>query len=735
MQLATYISLLRRCGITRNLLEGMRLHNDIVNGGHEQDCNVGNRLVQMYGECGSLESANDVFVRMPERDIFSWTIMIKVFTENDKPGEGLQMFQQMEQEGTIANNVSFITILSGCISQAAVKEGKRLHSRIVTMAWDIDVVVSTSLINMYNKCECVDDSWKVFDKMAERNEVSWNVMITGCIRIRMCEAALELFKQMQSEGYLPTKITFVSILKADGDNLMTHFKECKRIHACISSGGTGYDVVVGTVLVNMYAKVGDIDEVRRVFEMISEPNAVSWNTMIVANLELGHGNEALKLFQQMLLEGNILDRFNLASVLAACASQDALAQGRNLHALIVGSQLVSDLIVGNSLINLYGKCGRLEDAYMLFVWMPCRDIVSYNSLLSALVQQEHNEDALKLFQQMRLEGVMPDEVSLATVLSSCAYEETFAEGVRMHAIIRAGELSSDNFLSTSLVSMYGKSSDLESAAKVLDMTDTRDVVIWTAMISSCAQHGLTERAFSLYQQMQVEGVIPNKATVTSVLDACASQTDLNEGNRIHSCILAHDMVSQVSVGNAVINMYTKCGNLKEAWNVFKEMPRRDVVTWTAIIAGHARLGHGMEAHELFQDMHNENILPNKVTFINIIDACSHAGLVDEACYYFTSISEDYGIVRTAEHYNCMVDVLGRAGRLCEGEMLILCMPFSPLALLWLTLLSACKCHMDVELANRAADRVFGLDPESIVPYALLSSIYATLGEWEEVSRL
>lgn len=729
-----YASLLRRCDGAKSLLEGMRVHNSIVSSGHEQDCTLGNHLVQMYGQCGSLENANDVFVHMHEHNIFSWTIMIKILTENYHAFEGLLKFQQMVQEGTIPNHVSFITIVSGCASQTALGEGKRMHVRIVARSFDDDIVVSSALVDMYNKCESVEDSWKVFEKMAVRNVVSWNSIIGAYVGIGKCEVAMELFKQMQSEGVLPTKITFASILGAC-DNYLAHTDECKRMHACISGSGMGSDVVVGTTLVNVYAKLGCLEEASKTFEMMPKPNAVSWNAIIGANIQFGQVKEALILFQQMQQEGNLPNRFTFASILPACASREAVAQGLQMHALVVGCNLESDVVVGNALINMYKKCSRLEDACMLFMVMPWQDVVSWNSLLAALVQHEQTEDALQLFQQMLLTGFMPDKVSLATVLSACACEMALAAGRRIHVTIIARGFSSDHFLSTSLMNMYGKSSDLESALKIFDETDERDVVVWTAMISLCAQLGLGGNALQLYQQMRLEGVIPNKATVMSVLDVCASQAALAEGKRIRSRILAHDLVSQISVRNALINMYTKCGNLKEAWDVFKEMPKRDVVTWTAMMAGHARLGHGKEAHQLFQEMKVEHCVPNKVTFINIIDACSHAGLVDEAYYFFASMSKDYGITPAAEHYNCMVDLLGRAGRLCEGEALINRMSFSPPALLWLTLLSACRVHTDVELGKRAAYCLFRLEPQSDVPHALLANIYAALGEWMEVSRL
>ncbi|KAH8961248.1 hypothetical protein BDL97_05G040900 [Sphagnum fallax] len=389
-------------------------------------------------------------------------------------------------------------------------------------------------------------------------------------------------------------------------------------------------------------------------------NVVSWNAMMAGYITQGNEGEALKLLDQMHLEGIKLDKATFLSILNACANPDALVQGKKIHALIIKAGLESDTVILNALISMYGKCGSAVSARQVFDRMHQRDVFSW----------------------------------------------------------------------TTLISVYWKCGSKEDACQVFNQMPVRNVVSWTAMISGSAQQGYAEDALDLFQQMQQEGVKPNKVTFISVLNACASLSALEEGKKLHDLIVKAGLQPDVSVGNALISMYSKCGSLDEASKVFHRMAHRDVVSWNAMISGNAHHGHCHEGLDLFEKMQLEGVRPDKVTFIAVLQACSHAGFIDLGRHYFCSMIQDYGIVQTGEHYGTMVDLVGRAGHLDEAEEILNKKPFQPGALELGALLSACRVHGAVEIAERAADSAFKLEPEKSGIYVMLANIYAAAGRWD-----
>lgn len=424
-----------------------------------------------------------------------------------------------------------------------------------------------------------------------------------------------------------------------------------------------------------------------------------------------------------------------ASLLRRCGNAKALSLGRRLHKHIRVAGYERDRYVGNLLVEMYGKCGDLEDARLVFANMGHRNVFSWNLMIGAYVQNGLDRDALRLFQEMLQKCVAPDTITFVSVLTACANELALAEGKWMHTrILRLG-FESHALVSTALVNMFAKCGCLENARMMFDQMNERDVVSWNSMIVAYAQHGKGRKAFQLLLQMQMEGLTPTKVTLASIFDACASFTGLPEGKQIHAGIINGKFQIDVPLGTALVNMYAKCGRLEDARGLFEAMPERNVVSWSAMIAAYALHGLSEEVLHLSRRMQLDGVIPNKVTLVSILCACSHAGLVEEGRYWFNSMAQDYGISPIEEHYNCMIDLLGRAGRLDQVDELLQGMPFKHSAMPWMTLLGACKMHLDVERGKHAAEVAMNLDPENAAPYVLLSNIYSGLGMWEDAERL
>lgn len=497
--------------------------------------------------------------------------------------------------------------------------------------------------------------------------------------------------------------------------------EGRRVHDLIVNKGLERDTFLGNLLMEMYAKSGAVKHARFVFDKIHKRNVFSWTIMIAAYAQVGCDIEALKLYKQMEQGGEAPNKFTFSTILGACSSLKDLEEGKMVHTSAAESGHESDVVVANALVNMYSKCESLMDSGRVFEKMCKPDVVSWTAMIAAYAQNGRGREALQLYSQMERDGIEPNRVTFMSALAACGILGAIDQGKTIHHSVVYNGFVSDVVVSTALIDMFGKCGSCEDARRVFDKLSTRDIISWNAMITAYVQHRHSESALQLYRAMQWEGVEPNEVTFLSVLSACSSLADLAKGNTIHASIANREIMSDL-LAIALVNMYGKCGSLEDAWMVFNIICRHDVVSWTAMIAAYAQNGYGPEALQLFMQMEQEGVKPNEITFINVLSACSHSGLLEDGHRHFISMNEDHGIKPTVEHYACMVDLLGRAGLLHEAEIFINEMPLQADIVLWRSLLGACSVHGDVEHGRHAAEQSFNLDKDSDAPYVLLSNI-------------
>eukprot|EP01018_Ginkgo_biloba_P029665 Gb_20774 [translate_table: standard] len=512
-------------------------------------------------------------------------------------------------------------------------------------------------------------------------------------------------------------------------------KILNQIHAHMLITGLYHDVYWGTKLVKVYSKYGSLSNARLVLDKIQNRNVFLWNAIIRGYASNGFCEATLALYCQMQQEGIQPDEYTFPFVLKACAGLSALEEGKKIHHNIVRSGFRVDIFVATALIDMYAKCGSIDDARKVFDKMSTRDVVSWSAMIAGYAHNGRASEALTLFHQMQLEDMKPNSVTFACVLPACAQLGAMQQGKLIHDYIIRSGFESDVIVGTALIDMYAKCGSLEIARKLFDKMSERNVVSWSAMIAGYAQNGHANEALKLFDQMQLLGVKPDSVTMVSVLQACAHLGALQQGKWIHDYIIRNHFEADVSVGTALIDMYAKCGSVEVARQCFDKMPKRNVISWSAMISGYGMHGHGDDALTLFSQMQETNTLPDDITFISVLSACGHAGLVDEGWHYFNCMSQYYCITPRAKHYACMVDLLGRAGHLNEAQDFIKRMPLEPDAGVWGALLSACRTHGNIELGKRVAERLFGLEPENAGYYVLLSNIYATAGRWEDVATV
>ncbi|KVI10139.1 pentatricopeptide repeat-containing protein At2g22410, mitochondrial-like [Cynara cardunculus var. scolymus] len=503
-----------------------------------------------------------------------------------------------------------------------------------------------------------------------------------------------------------------------------------------------------------------------VFDRIERPTLSIWNIVIRCYSQSNRPIFALQLFDEMRDRGLMGNNLTSIYVLKACGRAQDAGFGGKVHALSFKMGFISYLYVCNSLIHMYASCGQLECAKRVFDEMPERDLVSWNSMICGYSQCSRSKDVLRLFDLLRKADLIPDSVTMVKVILACINVGDKSIGEFMAKYIKENNVGMDVYPGNTLIDMYGKHGSMGLAREVFDQMEERNVVSWNAMISGYAKAGdLTEArklfdqmpkrdviswttiitgysrgdqfsdAVSLFLDMMKTNVKPDEITVASVLSACAHLGSLDMGKAIHDYIRKNNIKEDVYIGNSLIDMYCKCGSTEKALQVFQEMETKDSVSWTSVISGLAVNGNAIYALELFSKMLMDNIQPTHGTFVGILLACAHAGVVDKGLEYFESMKRDYGLQPEMKHYGCVVDLLSRSGNLERAYEFMLQMPIAPDVIIWRMLLGACKLQGNMVLSKIATNRLLEMDPSNSGNYILSSNIFAGAERWDDAMKM
>ncbi|KAL8038430.1 hypothetical protein ABFX02_11G106200 [Erythranthe guttata] len=456
-----------------------------------------------------------------------------------------------------------------------------------------------------------------------------------------------------------------------------------------------------------------------------------------------------------------------AAVLQLCIEKRALDEGKRVHSHIKESGFAPGIFISNKILDLYCKCesisdarklfdemgerdvcswntlisgyakmGRVSEARKLFDEMPKRDNFSWTAMISGYVKHKSPADALELYRLMqRNSNFACNKFTISSALAASAAIQSLRLGKEIHAHITRMGLDSDAVVWSALLDVYGKCGSLNEAKYIFDRTVGNDIVSWTTMIDRYFGDGKWEEGLSLFSDFLSSGIKPNEFTFAGVLNACAHQTAEELGRQVHGLMMRIGFDPTSFAASALVHMYTKCGSVERANRVFNWLPKPDLVSYTSLINGYAQNGQPHEALKLFDSLVKSGNKLDHVTFVGVLSACTHAGLVDKGLEYFYSITEKHELSHTSDHYACVVDLLSRSGRFKEAEDIIKKMPMKPDKFLWASLLGGCRIHGNYELAERAAEALFQIEPENAATYVTLANIYATAGKWGEVANV
>ncbi|XP_051115049.1 pentatricopeptide repeat-containing protein At1g03540 [Andrographis paniculata] len=521
-------------------------------------------------------------------------------------------------------------------------------------------------------------------------------------------------------------ITYASIVNVCSKSL--HFTLGLQLHCHLIKSGLEADRFVGNSLLALYFKLAkDFNDTRKFFDGMFYKDVVSWSSIISVYIRVGKPWNAIDLYHEMLAFGIDPNAFTLSAVVKACSEVGHLKLGKCLHGVVVTYGFESNEVIAAALIDMYGRSSMPNECHQLFDEMPEPDDVCCTSVISALTRCDCYQQALGMFYLMsRKYGFWPDCFTFGSTLTALGNLERLKQGKEMHALVVTGGFHRDVFVNSSLLDMYAKCGVIEESRRVFDRMERKNPVSWSALLGGYCRKGEFKVVIDLFRDMEKD--LYNFGTV---LRACAGLATEKLGKEVHCQYLRRCSWRDVVAESALVDLYAKCGCVDFAYRVFLKMPVKNLITWNSMIGGFAQNGRGAEAVSIFCQMIQEKVKPDNISFLEVLFACSHCGLVDQGRKYFVAMHKDYGLQAGLEHYSCMIDLLGRAGNIEEAEDLIMNAEFKNDSSLWASLLGACATTTNPIVAERIAQKMIELKPDYHLSYILLANVYKAVGRWRD----
>uniref|UniRef100_A0A0D9WMP9 Pentacotripeptide-repeat region of PRORP domain-containing protein n=1 Tax=Leersia perrieri TaxID=77586 RepID=A0A0D9WMP9_9ORYZ len=605
-----------------------------------------------------------------------------------------------------------------------------LHGRLLARGLLRGLRASTKLLSCYAALGDLASARRVLDGTPRLDAYAYRVMLGWLVGAGSHADAVALHRDMRRRCPAPAQADVVLSLALKACVRSGDFAYGRRLHCGVVMAG-GADVFVMNSLVDMYAKAGDLENARKVFDRVPERNVVSWTSMLSGSIQNGFAEEGLMLFNEMRQDNVDPNEYTMVSVLAACAMLGGLHQGRWIHGSVIKHGLSTSSFVSASLLDMYAKCEKVEDARRVFDELECVDLVLWTAMIVGYTQNKSPLDALQLFLHKNFANIIPNSVTIATVISASAQLRHLSLGRSIHGIgVKLGTMESD-VVRNALIDMYAKCQSLQEANSIFERILITDVVAWNSMMTGYFENGMANESLVLFNRMRVQGLSPDAISVVNALSACVCLADLHIGKCFHTYAIKYAFMSNIYVNTALLNLYNKCADLPSAQRIFNDMTDRNSVTWSAMIGGYGMQGDSAGSIDLFNEMLKDNVHPNEVVFTSILSACSHTGMVNAGKEYFDSMAQHFNITPSMKHYACMVDVLARAGHLEQALELIQNMPVKAEISVWGSFLHGCQLHSRLEFGEEAIKKMVALHPETPDFYVLMSNLYTSYGRWDK----
>ncbi|CAH8301006.1 unnamed protein product [Eruca vesicaria subsp. sativa] len=680
----------------------------------QQPIYICNNVISLYAKLGEVSCAAKVFDRMPERNTASFNTIISGFSKSGFAEKAWRVFSDMREFGFLPNQLTVCGLLS-CPS-LDVRAGTQLHGLSLKYGlFMADAFVGTEILCLYGRFELLEMAERVFEDMPLKSLVTWNHMMSLLGRRGFLKECMFLFRELVGTGECLSESSFLGVLS--GVSCESDLESSIQLHCSAMKRGLDCDTSIVNSLISAYGKCGNTHMAKSMFQEAVSWDIVSWNAIIGATAKGENPLEALKLFVSMSGHEFSPNQGTYVSVLSASSHTQTLSFGRQIHCTLVKNGCETDIYLGNALIDLYAKCGSLEDSRLCFDSIRVKNIVCWNTLLWGYANKD-DPVCLSLFFQMLQMGFRPTEYTLSTALKSCRVIEL----QQLHSVIVRMGYEDNDYVLSSLMRSYAKNQLMNDALLLLDWScepssvvslnivagiysrtgqyhesvkliltlEQPDTVSWNIAVAACSRSDNHGEVTEIFKHMLQANIRPDNFTYVSILSMCSKFCDLALGSSIHGLITKTDFNrADTFVCNVLIDMYGKCGNVTSAVKVFEETREKNIITWTALISSLGIHGYGREAFEKFKEMVSAGFKPDRVSFISMLTAYRHSGMVKEGMELFWKM-DDYGVEPDMDHYRCAVDLLARNGYLKEAEEMISRMPFPADATVWRTFLDGCN---------------------------------------------
>ncbi|OIW06049.1 hypothetical protein TanjilG_29805 [Lupinus angustifolius] len=723
---------LKACRVMRDHLMGKLIHGLIVKTGFDSHDFCGASILHMYAECGDIENARKFFdeVCVGETCEALWNTLLNAYVQMSDVEGAMKLFREMGHSVVSPNRFTYTILAKLCVDVLDFELGRSVHGQTIKIGVENDVVVGGALVDSYAKLGFLEDACKVFHILEEKDNVALCALLAGFNQTGESKEGLEIYIAFLSEGNIPDPFICATVISLCS-NLETVLAGT-QVHCGIIKLGFKMDSYLGSAFINMYGSFGMTSDAYKCFLEVCNKNEICISAMM-NNLILNSNDlKVLELFcgmREVVAQSNNA----ISYVLRACGNLFMLKEGRSFHSFIIKNLFEDDSRLGldNALLEMYIRCRVIDDAKLVFQKMQMPNEFSWSTIISGCSESGQLVEALRIFKDM-LRFSKPSQFTLISVIQACAEIEALDVGKQVHSFIMKVGFEYYPFVGSALINMYAvfKHETLNAFTVFLSMKE-KDLISWSVMLTSWVQNGYHEEALKLFAEFQTDPVFQvDESILSSSISAAAGLAALDIGKCFHSWVIKLGFEIDLHVASSITDMYSKCGNIKDACKFFNAISGHNLVSWTAMIYGYAYHGLGKESIDLFNKATEFGLEPDGVTFTGVLAACSHAGLVKEGWEHFEHMRSKYSSEVTINHYACMVDLLGRAAKLEEAEVLIKEAPFHSKSLLWKTLLGACSKHENAEIGNRISKMLADIELNEPSTYVLLSNIYASASMWK-----
>ncbi|XP_047306938.1 pentatricopeptide repeat-containing protein At4g04370 [Impatiens glandulifera] len=625
---------------------------------------------------------------------------------------------------------TFPSLLKACASLDLYYPGLSLHQHCIVNGYSSDAYIGSSLIDFYAKFGYSHYARHVFESMPERNVVPWTTMIRCYSRAGELSTCLCMYNRMQHQGIRPSSVTILVILSGISEGI---YVQC--LHGAIIRLGFCTDLSLLNSLLYVYGKCYRVEDARCLFDSMCIRDVISWNSMINVYSIVGDVKETLHLANMMRMEDVEPNRQTFNSLVSANAKQGNFKIGRLLHARVLTDGFELDMHIKTSLVVMYLKCKNHDDAFRIFDQIKDKDNILWTALISGLVQDEFPDKAIEVFRKMVLSRTMPSTATIASILAACAQLGSFNLGVSIHAYVLRKNMIIDLPAQNSLITMYAKCGRPIQSCAVFDLMLERDLISWNSVVAGQAQNNNLSKSLLLFSQMRRTKHRPDSITIISLLQVCAVNGALQQGRWIHNHVIRNFLRPCFLIDTALVDMYSKCGNINAAKKCFDLILQHDLVSWSVIIDAYGSHGQGQTALEMYHKFLLAGFVPNHVIFLSVLSSCCHNGLLKEGISLFYSMQSEFGVEPELEHLACVVDLFCRAGRVRNAYEFYKKMFSEQVGGVLGILVDACRAQNDLELGDIVAREILEMKPEDGAGnYLQLAHRSASMERWDGVSK-